>query len=97
MVLSTVARTVHRHVVVGDVRISYRESVPVGNPSEAPVMLLLHGFPLASHEFRRLTEMPGLYYRLLAPDYPGLGYSDVPLSTSGGGTFRYSFDKLAMS
>ncbi|XVQ87025.1 alpha/beta fold hydrolase [Microbispora siamensis] len=85
----TVPRTLHRHVDVGDVRVFYRESVPDEDGDDAPVMLLLHGFPSASHQFRRLIDVLGARYRLIAPDYPGFGHTEAPAG------FTYSFDNLA--
>ena len=58
-------------------------------------MLLLHGFPSASHQFRRLIDFLGGRYRLIAPDYPGFGHSDAPGSATTGGPFAYTFDRLA--
>ncbi|MBA3279242.1 MAG: alpha/beta hydrolase [Geodermatophilaceae bacterium] len=86
-----VPRSVHRYVEVDGLRIFYRET---GTPG-APTMLLLHGFPSASHQFRRLIDALGRRYRLIAPDYPGFGYSDAPDSTSTGGGFSYTFERLA--
>lgn len=92
--VSTLPRILHRHTEVGGVRIFYRESVPTQGGANAPVVLLLHGFPSASHQFRRLMDVLGSRYRLIAPDYPGFGHSDVPEPASLGGSFRYSFDRL---
>ncbi|MFI0410417.1 alpha/beta fold hydrolase [Actinomadura sp. 3N508] len=78
---------VHRRLDVDGVRVFYRESVP--ERGDAPVMLLLHGFPSASHQFRRLIDALGGRYRLIAPDYPGFGHTEVPDG------FAYSFDRLA--
>ncbi|WP_214322187.1 alpha/beta fold hydrolase [Nonomuraea sediminis] len=83
----TVARVVHRYLDVDGVRVFYRESVP--ERDDAPVLLLLHGFPSASHQFRRLIDVLGVRYRLIAPDYPGFGQTEVPEG------FEYSFDRLA--
>ncbi|MFF4906383.1 alpha/beta fold hydrolase [Streptomyces sp. NPDC001260] len=82
-----IARTVHRHVEIDDVRVFYRESVP--DRADAPVLLLLHGFPSASHQFRRLIDSLGSHYRLIAPDYPGFGHTRTPDG------FEYTFDRLA--
>ena len=90
-----VTRTAHRYAEVEGIRIFYRESLPYGDPAEAPVMVLLHGFPSASHQYRRLIDSLGARYRMIALDYPGFGHSDVPTPASAGGTFRYSFDRLA--
>lgn len=82
--------TLHRFVEVDEVRLFYRDSGPPGVAS----MLLLHGFPSASHQFRRLIEALGGRFRLVAPDYPGFGYSDAPESSSTGGSFAYTFEHL---
>jgi putative NADH-flavin reductase/pimeloyl-ACP methyl ester carboxylesterase len=84
-------RVAHRHVEVDGLRIFYREAEA---PDGAPTLLLLHGFPSASHQFRRLIDALGGRFRLIAPDYPGFGQSDAPASTSAGGSFEYSFDAL---
>ena len=78
------AHVSHRHVDVDGVRIFYRESEA---PDGAPTLLLLHGFPSASHQFRRLFDALGGRFRLIAPDYPGFGYSDAPRT--------HTFDALA--
>ena len=72
---------------VGDVGVFYREA---GSP-DAPVLLLLHGFPTSSHMFRDLIPLLADRYRVLAPDLPGFGNTVAP----GRGTFAYSFDRLA--
>ncbi|MCC8250061.1 alpha/beta fold hydrolase [Saccharothrix luteola] len=81
------ARVAHRHVDVNGVEVFYRESLP--DRADAPVLLLLHGFPSASHQFRRLIDALGTRYRLIAPDYPGFGHTRAPDG------FTYSFDSLA--
>jgi pimeloyl-ACP methyl ester carboxylesterase len=81
----------HDLVEVEGTRVFYREAGPAG----APVLLLLHGFPSASHQFRRLIDALATRCRLVAPDYPGFGHSDAPASTSEGGSFDYRFDRLA--
>lgn len=82
-----IARTLHRHVEVDGVRVFYRESLP--DREDAPVLLLLHGFPSGSHQFRRLIDTLGSHYRLIAPDHPGFGHTETP------DDFTYSFDRLA--
>lgn len=72
---------------VEGVEVFYRETVP--QRADAPVLLLLHGFPSASHQFRRLMDALGAHYRLIAPDYPGFGNTVAPAD------FEYSFDRLA--
>lgn len=95
MLASHFPRIAHRQVVVDGVRIFYRESLPADCADGAPAMLLLHGFPSASHQFRRLMDVLGSHYHLVAPDYPGFGHSDVPDPASVGGPFTYSFERLA--
>jgi pimeloyl-ACP methyl ester carboxylesterase len=84
--ISPPARTAHRHLDVDGVDVFYRESLP--DRPDAPVLLLLHGFPSASHQFRRLIDMLGRHYRLIAPDYPGFGHTRAPDG------FTYTFDRL---
>ena len=75
----------HRTVDVEGVRVFYREA----GPADAPTVLLLHGFPSASHMFRNLIPQLAERYHVVAPDFPGFGLTLVP---SG---FRYTFDNLA--
>ncbi|MFJ6939386.1 alpha/beta fold hydrolase [Streptomyces sp. NPDC101132] len=83
--MSGSAQIVHRYVEVDGVRVFYRET----GPADAPVLLLLHGFPSASHQYRRLMETLGGEFRLVAPDYPGFGRTEAPAG------FTYTFDRLA--
>lgn len=69
------------------VRVFYRETIP-DQPDTGPPLLLLHGFPSASHQFRRLMDALGSRHRLIAPDYPGFGHTETPVG------FTYSFDRL---
>jgi pimeloyl-ACP methyl ester carboxylesterase len=75
----------HQFVAIDEVRVFYR----VAGPQDAPTVLLLHGFPSASHQFRRLIDALGTRYRLIAPDYPGFGYTEAPDG------FTYTFERLA--
>ena len=75
----------HRYLDLDGVRIFYREA---GMP-EAPVVLLPHGYPCSSYQFRNLMPRLADRWRLIAPDYPGAGYSETPE------TFDYSFDGIA--
>lgn len=72
---------------VGKVEVFYREA----GPADAPVILLLHGFPSASHMFRDLIPELSDRYRVIAPDLPGFGQTKAPAR----GQFAYSFDNLA--
>lgn len=79
--------TSYRTVTINDLDIFYREA---GNPN-APVVLLLHGFPSSSHMYRHLIPALAEDYHVIAPDYPGFGYSSKP-STD---VFTYTFDNVA--
>lgn len=72
---------------VGEADVFYREA----GPADAPVILLLHGFPTASHMFRDLIPLLADRYRLIAPDLPGFGQTKTPPR----GAFDYTFDRLA--
>jgi pimeloyl-ACP methyl ester carboxylesterase len=77
----------YRRRVVDGVGIFYREA---GDPSN-PTVVLLHGFPSSSHMFRDLIPKLAGRYHVIAPDYPGFGYSDQPMTTH----FEYTFDSIA--
>lgn len=79
----------YKHIEADGVRVFYREA---GDPS-APVMLLLHGFPSSSHMFRDLIPLLAAHYRVIAPDLPGFGFTEVPEARG----YRYSFDNLAIT
>jgi len=64
----------YRTITIEDVDIFYREA---GNPNN-PTILLLHGFPTSSHMFRDLIPELADQYHLIAPDYPGYGFSSMP-------------------
>ena len=59
---------------VGGINVFYREA---GDPAN-PAIVLLHGFPSSSHMFRGLIEELKDEFYLIAPDYPGFGFSDAP-------------------
>lgn len=81
---STVA---YRTIKVRGIDIHYREA----GSANAPVILLLHGFPSSSHMFRALIPQLASKYRVIAPDYPGFGFSAQPSLVE----FEYSFGALA--
>jgi pimeloyl-ACP methyl ester carboxylesterase len=76
-------RTVH----VDGLDVFFREA----GPKDAPTLLLLHGFPTSSHMFRTLIPLLAGRFHVIAPDYPGFGYSSTP----GVQEFNYTFDHLA--
>ena len=75
----------HRSITVAGIETFYREA---GRP-DAPVLLLPHGYPCSSYEFRNLMPRLADRWRLIAPDFPGAGYSGTP------DDFDYSFDGYA--
>lgn len=77
----------YKTVDVDGFEIFYRES----GSSQAPVLLLLHGFPSAGHMFRDLIPLLSDKYRLIAPDLPGFGRSAMPDHEE----FAYTFDNIA--
>jgi pimeloyl-ACP methyl ester carboxylesterase len=81
------AKVAYKTVRIGDLDIFYREA----GPKDAPTILLLHGFPTSSQMFRNLMPALADKYHLVAPDYPGYGYSSMPPRDK----FAYTFDNLA--
>jgi pimeloyl-ACP methyl ester carboxylesterase len=79
--------THYQSVSVEGLNIFYREA----GRRDAPSILLLHGFPTSSHMFRDLIPLLSDEYHVIAPDYPGFGYSSAPSV----GDFEYTFDSLA--
>lgn len=77
----------YRTVDIDGVKVFYREA----GPKDAPIVLLLHGFPTSSHMFRNLIPKLADRYHVIAPDYPGYGQSGQPAMNK----FSYSFDNLA--
>jgi pimeloyl-ACP methyl ester carboxylesterase len=76
-----------RKVDAGALNIFYRDA----GPKDAPAILLLHGFPSASHMFRDLIPLLADRFRVVAPDLPGFGQSDMPERSE----FTYTFDNVA--
>lgn len=76
------------HVVdVGGLKVFYREA----GASTAPTLVLLHGNPSSSFMFRDLIPRLAHRFHVIAPDYPGFGYSDAPAPE----VYGYTFDHLA--
>ncbi len=79
--------TTFQYASVRGLRIFYREA----GAKTSPTIVLLHGFPSSSHMFRDLIPQLAGKFHVIAPDYPGFGYSDAPEA----GEFDYTFDNLA--
>lgn len=77
----------HRTVSIDGVDVFYREA----GPADAPVLLLLHGYPSSSHMFRHLIPALAGQYRVIAPDHIGFGRSSAPSVDE----FEYTFAALA--
>ena len=86
-VLPELSSTVHYNTIrIGDVDVFYREA----GPKDAPVLLLLHGFPTSSNMFRNLIPRLAGSFRVIAPDYPGYGFSSMPDRKD----FSYTFENM---
>ena len=79
--------TKFRTIDVNGINIAYREA---GNP-ENPTIVLLHGFPSSSHQYRKVLDALSNEYHLIAPDYPGFGNSDFPAPDD----YEYTFDNIS--
>jgi pimeloyl-ACP methyl ester carboxylesterase len=75
----------HRTITIDNVDVFYREA----GPKDAPVLLLPHGYPCSSFQYRHLMLLLSDKWRLVAPDFPGFGYSSTPKD------FSYNFDGYA--
>lgn len=81
------SRVTYHTTQVDGLKIFYREA----GPKDAPTLVLLHGFPSSSHMYRELIPRLSDKYHVVAPDYPGYGYSDAPSPEQ----YAYTFDHLA--
>ena len=86
---TTIPHTFVRRVTADGISIFYREA----GPADRPVVLLLHGFPTSSFQFRELIPRLADKYRVIAPDLPGFGFTEVPAERN----YTYTFDSLAKS
>ena len=80
--------SIHR-IEADGVQVFYRAA----GDARAPVVLLLHGFPASSFMFRDLIPRLAGDYRVIAPDLPGFGFTEVPAESN----YTYSFDRLALT
>ena len=76
-----------RRIGADGVSVFYREA----GPKEGPILLLLHGFPASSFQYRELMLLLADRYRVIAPDFPGFGFTEV----LEGRSYVYTFDALA--
>jgi pimeloyl-ACP methyl ester carboxylesterase len=79
--------TAHHRIEADGVNVFYREA----GPADAPVILSLHGFPTSSFQYRELIPRLADRYRVIAPDLPGFGFTEVPAERD----YKYTFDSLA--
>lgn len=79
--------TADHYIQADGVDLFYREAGPL----DAPVVLLLHGFPASSFQYRELIPRLADRYRVIAPDLPGFGFTEVP----AGRGYTYTFEALA--
>lgn len=84
---SEVAKVKYKTMEVDGINIAYREAGDINNPA----IVLLHGFPSSSHQYRQVLEELSNDYYLVAPDYPGFGDSDFPSEDD----YEYTFDNIA--
>lgn len=77
----------YSNIKANGVNVFYREA----GSKNAPVILLLHGYPTSSHMFRNLIPILSGKYHVIAPDLPGFGFSDAKSYDQ----FEYTFDNLA--
>jgi len=78
----------YRFEDVDGLKIFYREA----GRADAPALVLLHGFPSASHMFRDLIPLLADRFHIVAPDLPGFGQSEMPARSK----FNYTFDNIAV-
>ncbi|MDR0269333.1 alpha/beta fold hydrolase [Paenibacillus sp.] len=78
----------YKYATVQGLSVFYREA---GSPSN-PALVLLRGFPSSSHMFRELLPLLADRFYLIAPDYPGFGYSNMPSISD----FSYTFEQFSL-
>jgi pimeloyl-ACP methyl ester carboxylesterase len=74
MATETSFPTSHRTIKIDGLNIFYREA----GDARAPALVLLHGFPASSHQYRNLIPALADRFHVIAMDYPGFGNSDMP-------------------
>ena len=81
--------TTSNYIAADGVNIFYREA----GPKNAPKIILLHGFPSSSHQYRNLIPLLSEKYHVIAPDLPGFGFTEVPDNRQ----YTYTFEGLTTS
>jgi pimeloyl-ACP methyl ester carboxylesterase len=84
-----ISRTSIKRIEADGLNVFYREA----GKADAPAVLLLHGYPASSFQFRELIPRLADQYRVIAPDLPGFGFTEVPEKRA----YKYSFDALAQT
>lgn len=77
----------YKFINVDNIRLFYREA----GDKNLPLLLLLHGFPSSSHQFRELIPLLADKFHIIAPDLPGFGFTEIPSETN----YVYNFDNIA--
>jgi pimeloyl-ACP methyl ester carboxylesterase len=81
------SKIAYKTVEVHGLNIAYREAGDISMPT----IVLLHGYPSSSHQYRKVLDQLSDEYHLIAPDYPGFGNSDFPCPNE----YQYTFDNIA--
>ncbi|UJH68607.1 alpha/beta fold hydrolase [Allomuricauda sp. SCSIO 65647] len=84
----TYLETAHRKIEVNGLSIFYRET---GDPNKETI-LMLHGFPSSSHMYRDVMKKLAADFHVVAPDYPGFGFSDAPSTKE----YEYTFHNVSL-
>ncbi|WP_437373826.1 alpha/beta fold hydrolase [Maribacter litoralis] len=77
----------YKTISINGVNVAYREA----GDSKNPTLVLLHGFPSSSHQYRKVLNQLSDEFHLIAPDYPGFGNSDFPSAND----YEYTFDNIS--
>ncbi|GAB5590721.1 hypothetical protein Unana1_05621 [Umbelopsis nana] len=83
------SQTLTNTIPVDGVQLFYREA----GSKNAPHVLLLHGFPSSSHQYRNLIPVLAQKYHVIAPDLPGFGFTVVPEERQ----YHYTFESFAQT
>jgi len=86
-VVGNAANVTYSSIQVDGLKIAYREA----GDAKSPKLVLLHGFPAGSHQYRDLIRSLSGKFHVIAPDYPGFGESDIPDPAS----YAYTFEGIS--